>query len=116
MSDVTQAVEEMVRAGLAATYNGSLSLSDTYQVQNDGRTFLHFKKSQAADCIVTIVTTAEVDGKAVADQAVTVPASTGDKFIGPFPPAIYNVKGENYLEYTLGTNIDGLTVALIRMK
>lgn len=115
MSDITLAVEAVVRAGLAASYTGSLSVANTYQCQNEGRMFLHFKKSEANPCVVTIPTTAEVDGKAVADQTVTVPASTGDRFIGPFPPSIYNVKQQSYFEFTLD-DIDGLTVAVMNLK
>ncbi len=115
MAIVTLAVEAVVRAGLAASYTGSLSTGNTYQCQNDGNTLLHFKKAGANICTVTIPTTAVVDGKAVADQTVAVPASTGDKFIGPFPPSIYNVKGENYFEFTL-SEITALTVAVLSLK
>ena len=115
MSDVPLAVQDIIRAGLAPAFTGSLSAANTYQVRNDGKTLLHFKKSAAVICTVTIVTTAEVDGKAVDDQEVAVPATTGDKMTGPFPPAIYNVKGQNYLEFTL-SDVDGLTVAALRLK
>jgi hypothetical protein len=115
MADVTLAVEAIVRSGIDPTDTGSLLTANTYQVQNEGRTFLHFKKSGAGACTVTVVTTAVVDGKAVADQTVTVPASTGDVMCGPWPPEIYNVKGDNYLEFTL-SEITGLTVAALRLK
>lgn len=114
MAEVPLAVEQVVRAGLEASYTGSLSAANTYQCQNDGRTFLHFKKSAAVICTVTIPTTAEVDGKAVGDQTVAVPATTGDRFIGPFPPKIYNVKQQSYFEFTL-SDVDGLTVAVMRL-
>lgn len=114
MSDITLAVEPVVRAGLEASYTGSLSAANTYQCQNNGRTFLHFKKSAAVICTVTIPTTAEVDGKAVANQTVAVPATTGDRFIGPFPPSIYNVKQQSYFEFTL-SDVDGLTVAVMSL-
>jgi len=112
MSDVALAPQRVVRTGLAASYTGSLSTSNTYQVNNSGHMILHFKKSSAVDCVVTVDTPETVDGLAVAQRTVTVPATTGDKFIGPFPPGHYNQPGTNYLEFTL-SDVAGLTVAAL---
>lgn len=116
MSDVRIAVEKMVRsAGLTPTFTGSLSVSNTYQVNNNGKVYLHFKKSGSSDCVVTVVTTRSYDGNAVADYAgTTVPATTGEKIIGPFDPGVYNILGGHDLEFTL-SNIAGVTVAAIQM-
>lgn len=113
MADVRLAVEQILPSGLAATYTGSLLIANTYQVRNDGRTFVHFKKSGAGACNVTIATPSTVGGNAVADRVVEVPATTGDKFIGPFPPHIYN-DGSGDLNITL-SEITGLTVAVLRL-
>jgi hypothetical protein len=113
MSDVVLAVEKLSPLGLEATYNGTLSASNTYFVRNSGRAFLHFKKSAAVDCVVTIQTPVTVGGLAVAEQTVTVDATTGDVFIGPFPPSIYN-DGNNDLKFTL-SDVDGLTVAVLEL-
>jgi hypothetical protein len=57
---------------------------------NDGRTIL-FAKDTTNATVVTIYTPRTVDGLAVDDRDVTldIHATTG-KFIGPFPPSIYN--------------------------
>jgi hypothetical protein len=113
MADVRLDVEKVVPAGLVATYNGSLSISDEYLVKNSGRTFLHFKKSGAGDCDVTIQTPVTVDGLTVEEQVVTIPATTGDKFLGPFPTRIYNDSSGD-LRFTCD-DITGLTVAVLRI-
>lgn len=113
MAEITVSVESVVRTGLAATYNGSLSASNQYFVANDGRVILHFLKTGAGNCTVTIVTPGLVDSLAVADRTFTVPASTGDVFVGPFPPSVYN-DGDGNLEFTL-SEVTGLTVAVLRV-
>lgn len=62
---------------------------------NDGQVFLEVQAS-AGTVNITIVTPGTVDGLAVADLtlAVTNPAV---KFIGPFPPAVYN-QGDNTVQ------------------
>ncbi len=113
MADKRLSVERILQTGLIATYSGSLLVADTHQVRNSGRVFLHFKKSAAVDCVVTVQTPKQVAGLDVAELAVTVPASTGDKFIGPFPPSVFNVAAGD-LEVTL-SDVDGLTVAVLEL-
>ena len=113
MPNVRVAVQQAAKEGITPTNNGSLSTSDTYQVNNDGKTFLHVKKSGATDCTVTIATPNTIDGLAVADQTVTVVASTGDKMIGPFRPDLFN--DANHDINVTFSNITGLTVAAVRL-
>lgn len=54
---------------------------------NDGRTFLHCKNTNAATRTVTIDSTKACDQGFDHDQAVVIPATTGDVMIGPFPTA-----------------------------
>ena len=110
--------ELVTRNGLAATYltdgagAGQLNVVDTYQVNNDEAIGLHFKKSGASACIVPIVTPGTVDGLAIPQKTITVPATTGDRFIGLFPASIYNNNIHDF-EFTLD-NIAGLTLAVLR--
>lgn len=112
MATVTLAAQNVIESGLTPTRTSGLSISNTYQVANDGRVFLHFEKSGLGSCDVTVVTPGSVDGHAIADLVVTVPATTGDVLIGPFPPAVFNSGG--MLSFTLG-EITGLTVAVLRL-
>lgn len=114
MPDVRVNPQQIDADGIAIAFAGSLSTSDTYLVSNDGRVILHFKKSAAVVCTVTVDTPGSVGGLAVAQRTITVPASTGDIEAGPFPPDLYNQPGANDLEFTL-SDIDGLTVAAKRL-
>jgi len=113
MAEVTLTPERVLKDGLAATYTGSLSTSNTYLVRNNGRVVLHFKKGGAGDCTVTVQTPKTVAGLAVAENTFSVPATTGDIFAGPFPQSIFNDSAGD-LRFTL-SEITGLTVAVLQI-
>jgi|GEM_PF-3083772 len=114
MAEVRFEPEKVRRIGLAAIYHGSLSVGNTYLIRNDGKTILHFKKSGTGDCTVTIQTPKAVDDLAVAERTVVIPASSGDKFIGPFPPRVYNDFGSQDLKFTVD-EVTGLSVAVLQV-
>lgn len=113
MATIDLAVEQISRDGINLTDTGSLNIADTFQFLNDGMTFLHFKKTGAGGCNVTIVTQPVVDGQAAADRVVNVPATTGDVMIGPFPRDIYN-DAAGKVVFTI-SEATGLTVAVARL-
>lgn len=114
MANVDIATQTLAGATTTApSYTGSLSTSNTYFVENDGRVFLHFKKTGAGACTVTMVTPGTVEGVAIADPTFTVPATTGDVMVGPFPRAPYN-DGSNKLSFTC-SEVTGLSVAAVRV-
>jgi len=108
MSVVNLAVEPLSPAGLDPTRTGSLSTDNQYYFPNNGMTLLHFQKSGATNCTVTIHGLDAGD-----DIEVVVPATTGDVMIGPIPPTKYN-DGDGKVESTL-SNITGLTVAVVSL-
>lgn len=120
MADNRLVPQKVVPGGLAAVYAvagaaaGQLNVSDSYQINNDGNTILHFKKSGLGACTVTVDTPYTVDGLAIAQRTITIPASTGDVFAGPFPRDIYNQPGVHDLRFTL-SEITGLTCAVLRV-
>ena len=120
MAEITIAAQQLVRNGLTPSYTAAgasplLNVVDTFHFVNTGVEFLHFKKSGAGACTVTIVTPETVDGLAVADRTITVPATTGDVMVGPFPPKHYNTPGTNlFAGFTL-SDVTGLTAAVVRM-
>jgi hypothetical protein len=80
-----QTVEDIVRAGLEASYI-AVEASSTFV--NDGkRTFVHIVNGAEA-MNMGFVTPNTVDGLAVADRAVAV-GSSEEHFIGPFPINVY---------------------------
>ena len=112
-TEVRVSVEQALKSGLTATYTSSgLLTANNYKVRNDGKVFLHFKKSGAGACTVTIVTPNTSQGLAISDQTVTVPATTGDVFVGPLPPSLFN-NASSDVEFTISDTV-GLSFAVIR--
>lgn len=110
MSIISKNAEGASRGGLVATYNSGLTTTDTYTVPNDGKTVLHFKKAGAGACTVTIIVNDTVDGLAVPNRTVVIPATTGDKFVGPFPHGVYG----DPVSFTF-SEVTGLTFAAVRV-
>lgn len=113
-------VEAVDLDGLAATYTSSgasplLNVTDTFQFRNTGKEFLHFKKSGAGDCTVTFNTPRTVEGLDIENPTVTVPATTGDVFVGPFDPAVFNTPGSILLSGFTVSEVTGLTVAVLQL-
>jgi len=120
MATITLTVQDMSRAGLAVSRTASgasplLNVTDTFIFNNTGREFLHFLKSGANSCTVTIDTPGTVDGLAVAQRTATVAATTGDVMVGPFPPATYNTPGSANLSGFTVSEVTGLSVAVVRL-
>lgn len=82
------ATQSIVRAGLAPAYAAASGGGD--QFTPDARTYLQVKNASAGAITVTIVTPRnDAYGNAIADNTVSVPATTGDRLIGPFPADAY---------------------------
>lgn len=110
MAITTLSVQQIDRTGLTPSF--SAANSDGSYVANDGKVFIEVKNSDTSDHTVTIATPNQVDGLAIADLTVTVPAS-GDKMIGPFPPSVYN-NSSGYITVTY-SSVTGMTVAAFRL-
>ncbi len=113
MADRTIAPQRINDIGVTPARTGSLLTADTHIVRNNGLMWLHFLKTGAGDCIVTVQTPITPGGLALADRTFTVPATTGDIVAGPFPPSIYN-DGVGDLRFTLD-EITGLDVAVLQI-
>lgn len=76
------------RAGLAPVYS-AVTASDTIAQAGGVATFLHVKNANAAACTVTLVDGGKTPaGSAAANPTVVVPATTGDRMIGPLPNSL----------------------------
>lgn len=113
MANVRLTPQELNAGGVAPTYNTSLSTSDTYLVANDGKIILHFKKTGAGACVVTVTTPGSFRGKAIPDETITVPASTGDRMVALVDRELYiDASGDS--AFTV-SEVTGLSVAVLRM-
>lgn len=92
----TALVPVEINRSAVADISGALTAADTTngnKFTNDpGRTVLRAKNATASPVVITVDTPATVEGLAVADRTYSVPATTGDVLIGPFP-AFYHQPG-----------------------
>jgi len=116
VADVVLTREQIVVAGIDPTDN-AIDATDVYFVDNQpGQVFLHFKNTGGSPSAVTFDTTQQVGGLDIEDPIVTVPATTGDRMIGPFP-AHYEVKGganDGQIKFTQD-QATGVTVSALRL-
>lgn len=106
----TLTVQNISRAGLNLSTQAAAGGGDEFP--NDGRTFLYVNNGGGSPITATIVTQQTVDGKAVADDAITVTNAQG-RYIGPFPPSIYNdVNDRTQVTYS---GVTSVTVAAVRL-
>ena len=73
----------VVKAGLAPAYS-AVTASDTITPVSGSQLFLHVKNGNASPSTVTIVDGGKTPaGSAATNPTVSVPATTGDRMIGP---------------------------------
>ena len=106
------AIQEITRDGLESVpvAADAEALPDGNTCVNDGkRTFLHIINADGSDHTVTLSTTETVDGEAIADKDVVITAGE-ERFIGPFPTAIYSAT----LRFSFEA-VTSVTVAALRL-
>lgn len=84
MVDVVLTQKQVLSGGLTPAYQ-SIDATDTYFLENQGSVFLHFLNTGGSPSVVTFDTEQQIDGLDLENPTVTVPATTGDKMVGPFP-------------------------------
>lgn len=104
-------VQQAALAGLAPSYAAASAGGDSFP--NDGKIVLHVKNTNGSARTVTVASQVQATaGRAPANNAVSIPATTGDKIIGPFDPSIWNDStGSCLVTYSADT---GVTIAAIR--
>lgn len=105
--------QTILRTGLAPTYS-AVSASDTFTP--GPYTFLHVKNAGGSSDTVTITVAAgDPDPTLViADLTVSVPATTGDRMIGPFPPQYFaNSVGVATVTHSFTTSV---TCAVLNLQ
>lgn len=108
-------VKEIQRAGL--DISGALQSPDGTngnKFPNDGRTFLRVKNGSGSPITATVETPGSIDGQSISDLAVSIPATTGDKLIGPFTGNFHQSgTSDVFVTYSAVTNV---TVDVYRLK
>ena len=104
--------QQLARTGITPVYNAA-TVTEGDGFANDGRTFIHCLNVSVGIITLTISTPGTVDGLAIADRTVAIPANTGNLMIGPFPPDVYNQSnGQVYLDWS---DVTTMTFAVVRM-
>jgi hypothetical protein len=105
------AVEDVSRTGLNPTFR-AVSESDTFT--NDGETVLEIRNAGGSPDTVTIAAVRPCKFGKNHDISVSVPATTGVRVLGPFPPHIFNnSSGKVTVEHSFTTSV---TMALMRSR
>jgi hypothetical protein len=106
----TLSAQNVVLTGLLPVYTAADATGNNFL--NDGMVFLHVKNGDVASKTVTLTTPNLVEGIAIADPTVVIPAGE-DRMIGPFPTGPFNdSSGKANVTYSAVTSV---TVALVRM-
>lgn len=100
--------EQVSLTGLDATQNAATGGGDEFL--NNGNIILRVENGSGAPITVTVISQATISGLAVADAAVTIPAGEF-RFIGPFPPSLFNdANGKAQITYS---GVTSLTVEVL---
>ncbi len=105
------ATQQIGFAGTATTLTAAAGGGDT--VSPDDRTFLWVKNASGGAITVTVVIPGTYIGQNLPDVAVSVPATTGERFIGPLTRQIADpTTGVVNITYS---GVTSLTVAAVRI-
>ena len=80
---------------------------------NSGRDFIHIKNTDAAAMDVTIDSQKPCSQGEDHDCVVNIPATSGEKFIGPFPKDRFNDEGGK-VQITYSA-VTGVTIGIVRV-
>lgn len=104
----TLATQLVTRAGIAPTYAAAAAGGDRFAPGPS--TWLHVKNASGGAITVTIVTPRnDALGNTVADNTVSVPATTGERVIGPFPAEFYGSLTDGLADITY-SGVTSLTI------
>lgn len=104
------ATQQIGVAGTATTLTAAAGGGDT--VTPDDRTFLWVKNASGSPITVTVVVPGAYFGQNLPDIAVSVPATTGERLIGPLDRRLQNTSGFVDVTYS---GVTSLTVAAVRI-
>jgi len=113
MARTSVVTQQITRAGLAPVLTEPTVDGD---VIDAGAVFLYVDNASAGAVTVTAVTPVTVDGLALADSPVSVPAGES-RLIGPFPPRTFGQPagsadaGRVYVDYSAQTSVTRAVVS-----
>lgn len=110
MARAALTVQTVSKAGITPSYVSAESDGNSFT--NEGDVLLQVKNG-GSEITVTVQTPTKVDGVDIAELTVTIPATSGDKMIGPFSPTVFNQSaGIVYVDYS---GVSSVTVAAFKL-
>lgn len=83
------AINTITRAGLTPVSEVAGDPTNGNSVANNGSVWLEVSNSAGSSGTVTVAIPGQVDGQTVPAKSYTIPATTGKKRLGPYPPSVY---------------------------
>lgn len=109
----TLTVQEPTLAGITPSYASADVAGDTF-VYAGGDVLVHIKNTNASQRIATIVTPGTIEGVAIADPTVTIPATTGDKMIKLHQPGNLFVAATGLVSITYDA-VTGVMIGIFKI-
>lgn len=99
-------VQTITPAGLAPSYTAGDAANGHAFSGNTGDCFILVRNTSGSACTVTIETPAKFKGLALVPPAVVVPATNGERQIGPFDPSLYQQQDGNvYIDLSTASGV-----------
>jgi hypothetical protein len=113
----TLTTQSISRVGITPTYAAVAGGGDACEVGDD--IFLHFKNTNAATCTVTLAIPSGASGYpnvAYTNPAIIIPATTGDKMIGPISAGLFKDPTTGLCTITYSGTSTNTTVACVKLQ
>lgn len=109
----TVTVQDVTRLndGVIPTYNAASAGGDKFSPGD--HVFVHVKNTSAAAVTATFATPGKVAELDIADATASIPATSGDKMLGPFPASLF--AGSDGLVSVSWSATSGVTFAVLRI-
>ena len=109
----TLTVQDVTRLGVATTYAACTSGGDKFLPSEN--TFIQVKNASGGALTVTVAAAkVPAPNLTITFAAVSIPATTGDKMIGPFPADVFAAAADGLAAITY-SGVTSLTIAAIKL-
>ncbi len=99
------------KSSLTGTTPSFVAVAASDVFANDGKTYIEVKDTNAGADTCTVVAQSTCSQGVLHDSVTTVPATTGDKVIGPFEPTRFNnSSGQCTVTHS---QVAGVTIAVV---
>jgi|GEM_PF-661066 len=110
--------QSLSSAGVEPTFTAAVA--DGHKIPNNGRMILYVKNDDASSKTITVQTPGSVDGLAIPDRTVAVPAGE-ERVIGPLDTGTYNMRDgaaaatEREMVYVDYSAVTSVTIAALKI-